>query len=180
MKVDKLHKTADYIIMVDFIKNLVCDYYSENIELISQKNRKREVVKCRQISMYLLVRNTTMPLSEIAKYFNKDHATVIHSRKMIENYLTWDKDICKEISDLQIVVTEKLKKFTKGDYEEKGFYFIDLDNCSSIQIDNEKSILMTGFTDEEKTDFVKLLGLNIKVMEHKNTHLYILQKNEKD
>lgn len=53
---------------------------------IGSSSRKREIVQDRQICHYLVKEKTKISLSEIGlKFGNKDHTTVIHSIKTINN-----------------------------------------------------------------------------------------------
>ena len=59
---------------------------------IRSNNRKQEVVRGRQIAMYQIRKNTTLSLQEIGNIFNKDHATVIHALKVVQDIIdTRDK-----------------------------------------------------------------------------------------
>lgn len=65
------------------------EYFGFSLEQLKRKNRKKEVVFARQISMYLHEKTTDYTLKYIGKiYGGKDHATVIHSRNIIIDYLT--------------------------------------------------------------------------------------------
>lgn len=69
----------------------VAQYAGIPVEKLMQKTRKREIVEARQIAMYLAKRNTKETLSEIG--FNigrKDHTTVIHACKTVENLIETD------------------------------------------------------------------------------------------
>ena len=59
---------------------------------ITQHTRKQEVVKGRQIAMWYLRNHTTLSLQEIGQTFNRDHATVLHACKVVQNIIdTKDK-----------------------------------------------------------------------------------------
>jgi len=74
-------------ISMDNITQQVCKAYDLSIPQLMEKTRKQNVAFPRQIAMYLA--NYLIPqlsLKEIAEYYNrKDHTTVIHAKKMIEN-----------------------------------------------------------------------------------------------
>lgn len=64
-------------------------YTGQSIRTIT---RKREVVEARQITMYVLKQRTNLSLAAIgAVCGNKDHSTVLHALKTVENLLITDK-----------------------------------------------------------------------------------------
>lgn len=56
-------------------------------EEIWSKSRKLNVVITRQLLMYMLTVNIKIPFEQIASIFGKNHATVIHARNTIENWI---------------------------------------------------------------------------------------------
>jgi hypothetical protein len=53
--------------------------------------RGGEFVKARQLFVYFVKDNTKLSLMSIGRLINKDHTTVIHSVRTVENYLATDK-----------------------------------------------------------------------------------------
>jgi chromosomal replication initiator protein len=80
-------------ISLDAITDQVCRTYQLSIEQIMDKSRKPNVAFPRQVAMYLA--NLLIPalsLKDIAQYFNrKDHTTVLHAKRMIENLFREDE-----------------------------------------------------------------------------------------
>jgi chromosomal replication initiation ATPase DnaA len=55
---------------------------------ISEKTRRREVVEARQIAMYAIKYRTRLSLAQIGAICGgKDHATVLHACKTVQNLL---------------------------------------------------------------------------------------------
>ncbi|MDD4308813.1 MAG: DnaA/Hda family protein, partial [Candidatus Cloacimonetes bacterium] len=81
-------------ISLDAITRQVCSSYELTPMQMMEKTRKQNVAFPRQVAMYLA--NYLIPqlsLKEIAEYFNrKDHTTVLHAKKMIENQFRNDAD----------------------------------------------------------------------------------------
>ena len=50
-------------------------------------SRKRNIVIPRQIAMYFIEKYLNVSLSVNGKYFNRDHATVIHALKCVNNII---------------------------------------------------------------------------------------------
>ncbi len=79
-------------ITLDNITRQVCLAYGITVAQIVDKTRKQSISFPRQVAMYLA--NLLIPqlsLKEIAEYFKrKDHTTVLHAKKMIENQFRED------------------------------------------------------------------------------------------
>lgn len=171
-------KCQDKLIL-DFVKQVVYTYYGVKDEDFDSKSRRGEILKARQASMYILAKNTNIPLVVIGRYFNKHHSTVIHVKKTFDNYLIWDKVLKKEITSLTDIIEIKVKTISNNLDLQRDFYYIDLNNFLSIKMDSEKAIIFKGF---KKDDILKINLKNIltylEPRIHENTRLYILEKNE--
>jgi len=88
-------------ITIDAIKKLVCKYYDVGLEDISSRSRKQNLVRPRQIAIYLSRRYTDAPLQTIGKSFNRYHATALHSINCIERGLKQDSSIQKQVGFFQ-------------------------------------------------------------------------------
>jgi chromosomal replication initiator protein len=74
------------------IKKLVSAELKISIEDMEGKSRKREIVQARQIAMHLANHYTTCSLKTVGSYFgNRDHSTVIHSCRTVEDIIATDK-----------------------------------------------------------------------------------------
>jgi chromosomal replication initiator protein len=91
---------------VDNIIKEICKFYSLSYEDITSKSRKREIVKARFIAIYLIRTETDYVLSQIGKLFNRDHSTILHSIKIINNTLTlkYDTDISDEMQEIKKII----------------------------------------------------------------------------
>jgi len=84
------------------IIEVVSGFYDIDEKLILSKNRRQEIVKARQISMYLLREILRLSLPSIGqKLGNKDHSTVIHAIGKIENGLKKDENLIEEIKKIK-------------------------------------------------------------------------------
>jgi chromosomal replication initiation ATPase DnaA len=72
------------------IARIICDETGIN-PFDRSSYQGREYVVSRQLFFYFMLRYTKKTLREIAKYFNKNHATVIHARTTINNLIETDK-----------------------------------------------------------------------------------------
>lgn len=89
-------------ISTEIIAEKVCEYYHIPAEAIQSKSRKREIVQARQIAMYLAKQLTDSSLSKIGTILgNKNHATVLHGCKTIQELIEVDKQIRDDVNALQ-------------------------------------------------------------------------------
>ena len=73
---------------------LVFNYFDVPTEMMKSKSRKREIIVARQFAMYFLRQEFyQLSLQGIADYFDKDHSTVVHSIKQINNLCEYDSEI---------------------------------------------------------------------------------------
>ena len=87
----------------DVVKT-VSDYYSLEESSVYEKTRRKEIVKARQIVMYLLREdfNVSYPLIG-QKLGGKDHTTVIHSYLKIKSDLKNDPQLLQELEQIRIM-----------------------------------------------------------------------------
>jgi hypothetical protein len=91
---DKTPHGKDFIQVV--LKE-VSDLYEIPVEQISEKTRKREVVFARQMAQTLSFRLTKCSLAIIGEEIGgKDHATVLHACKTIDNLADTDAKVSQE------------------------------------------------------------------------------------
>ena len=103
---DKFVKNTVREVSIDFIQKVICDYFDIPIEIMKSKTRKREIVQCRQLAMYFSKQMTKSSLAMIGKHCgNKDHATVLHACKTVNNLADTDKQFKGYISDIEKKLT---------------------------------------------------------------------------
>jgi len=100
--IDKLVKNTKREISIDFIQKIVCDYFGLPNDVLHTKTRKREIVQARQIAMYFSKSMTKSSLSTIGSLIGgKDHATVLHACKAVNNLIDTDKRFKSQIEDIE-------------------------------------------------------------------------------
>lgn len=88
-------------ITVEFIQKIVAEHYDIPVEKLKEKTRKRFVVRARQLSMYLAKQLSNKSLKHIGNAFGgRDHSTVIHACRSIEDLLESDTRFKNEVSDI--------------------------------------------------------------------------------
>lgn len=76
----------------------VADFYSISLQDLVKRSRKKEVVKPRQIAMYLLREETKLSFPEIGqKLGGRDHSTVIHACEKIREGVSIDEPLKQEL-----------------------------------------------------------------------------------
>ena len=89
-------------VSMEYIINIVCEYFKISPEQIGQNTRKRQVVQARQIAMYLAKKYSNASLASIGQQCGKkDHATVYHACKAIANQLETDKQFKVMFADIE-------------------------------------------------------------------------------
>ena len=168
---------------VDFIKQIVAEYYGSSSAIYDSKSQKREIIKVKYIAMWIVLQRVTgITLVEIGGAFGgRDHATVLHAKKVIGGYLSWDKELLEEVNEILSLVDHKLI-FIDGRIDlEKDFVSVDLNNCIAIKEGGGKSIVFAGYSVEEVNDVLANLGVTEKTpIIFNNTAMYLLQKKEKE
>ena len=84
-------------ITIEAIKKLVCKYYDVSIDDVMSRSRKQNLVRPRQMAIYLARNYTDAPLQSIGKSFNRYHATALHSIKCIERGIKQNSSIEKQV-----------------------------------------------------------------------------------
>jgi chromosomal replication initiator protein len=103
--VDKFVKNTKREISIEHIQKVVSKYFEMDVATLQSKTRKRHVVQARQLAMYFAKHMTKSSLASIGAQIGKrDHATVLHACKTVDNLTETDKQYKKYVDDL----TEKL------------------------------------------------------------------------
>jgi chromosomal replication initiator protein len=104
--VEKFVKNTKREVSIDYIQKVVSDYFEMDVATLQSKTRKRHIVQARQLAMFFAKKFTKASLASIGSQIGKrDHATVLHACKTVDNLAETDKQFRKYIEDLN-------KKFT--------------------------------------------------------------------
>ncbi len=92
-------------ISVKEVIKLVSDFYNINEDSVYDKTRKKEVVKPRQVIMYILREDFNVSFPSIGeKMGGRDHTTVIHSCEKVKEDLKSDPILVEEISQIRAMM----------------------------------------------------------------------------
>lgn len=100
--IDKLIKSTKREISIDYIQKVVCNYYNIGLEQLQSKTRKREIVQARQVAMFFSKSLTKSSLATIGSQIGgKDHATVLHACKTVNNLIETDKRFRLQVDEIE-------------------------------------------------------------------------------
>ena len=100
-----LLRANDRRVTIDEIQRRVADYYNLRLADLLSSRRARTVARPRQVAMYLSKMMTTRSLPEIGRSFGgRDHTTVMHGVKRIEELLMSDASLEEDILHLRRVL----------------------------------------------------------------------------
>ena len=84
----------------DVVRNVIVKYYDTSWNRITAPTRKAPIVEKRHMLHTLAYRYTGMSTNEIGQETGKDHATILHSMKVIRNLSETDKRIRTDYNNL--------------------------------------------------------------------------------
>ncbi len=104
--VDNYVKNTKREVSIDYIQKIVSDYFQMDVETLQSKTRKRHIVQARQLAMFFAKKFTKASLASIGSQIGKrDHATVLHACKTVNNLAATDKQFKKFVEDLNKKLT---------------------------------------------------------------------------
>ena len=103
---DILPEDKDYKISTQKIIKEVSKYFSIPINTLISSKRSQLIAHARQVAMFLCRELTSDSLPTIGKSFgNRDHTTVLYARTKINELISKDKDVYKQVHE----ITNKIK-----------------------------------------------------------------------
>ena len=91
----------------DTIIEKVCEYYNVSNKDIRGKSRKFIHTKPRFVAIYLIKDELGLKLTAISDMFGRNHTTIIHSLRMIQDSITqkYDTDISIDIKEIKKILS---------------------------------------------------------------------------
>ena len=90
------------IVTANQIIRCVADFYDLNEKILFEKTRKKEIVRPRQIAMYLLREDFSGSYPYIGQRFGgRDHTTAIHSFDKISKELKRNPQLIEEVKRIR-------------------------------------------------------------------------------
>lgn len=94
-------RSMDKKTTIDEIQKKVAEYFSISVKEMQSSRRARNVARPRQIAMYLAKQLTSRSLPEIGRKFDRDHTTVMHAVRKVEELIIEDTSLAESINALR-------------------------------------------------------------------------------
>lgn len=91
---------------IDEIQKKVAEYFNISVKELQSSRRARTVARPRQIAMYLAKHLTSRSLPEIGRKFDRDHTTVMHAVRKVEELMFEDHVLAENIDTLRRVLEQ--------------------------------------------------------------------------
>jgi chromosomal replication initiator protein len=95
------HSSEESSIAPEDIKNLVCQYFKIDPQILESKSRKEVYAYPRAFYVYLCRHHTGMTVEEIGKTLNRSHSTVLYATAVIEHRMKVDKKVRNQVEFLR-------------------------------------------------------------------------------
>lgn len=96
---------------IEIFQKVIADFYSLSVNDLKSKKRKQNIVRARQLSMFICREMTDYSTTEIGEAFGgRDHTTVMHSIEKIQGLLITDPLIDSTIETLKRQIKEQSAK----------------------------------------------------------------------
>ncbi len=94
-------RSIDRKTTIDEIQKKVAEYFNISVKELQSSRRARTVARPRQIAMYLAKQLTSRSLPEIGRKFDRDHTTVMHAVRKVEELIVEDASLAENVNDLR-------------------------------------------------------------------------------
>ena len=91
----------------EYIIAKVADFYDITPEEVIGKGKTKNVANARQMSIFLTRKLTGLTLEQIGEVMNRDHSTVLHSIRKVEESLQNDPKLVDTVHDITANITNK-------------------------------------------------------------------------
>ena len=91
------------VITIEEIQRMTAEHFKVRLPDLKSKTRTKPLVTARQLAMYLVKKYLDKSLVDIGRAFGgKDHTTVINALRKIDDQLTKDSEIKKDLEELEM------------------------------------------------------------------------------
>ena len=105
---DSLKGSNENLPTPEGILSYVSRYYQLEESVVKGQQRVRAAVEARQIAMYLIRTMTNLSQDNIGQLFdNRDHSTVIHSIRQVEQKMKKDPSFAEMVKELKTNITSR-------------------------------------------------------------------------
>ena len=103
--VHKFIKFVEKVITPEKIQSTVSGYFSIDLKDMNSKSRKQEIVKARQITMFLCKKHTQYSFAHIGNIVGKrDHATVLYACRTVQGLIDIDKSFRSTMNEIEVLL----------------------------------------------------------------------------
>ena len=89
---------------IDEIQKKVAEYFNISVKEMQSSRRARTVARPGQIAMYLAKQLTSRSLPEIGRKFDRDHTTVMHAVRKVEELIIEDVSLAENVEALRRIL----------------------------------------------------------------------------
>lgn len=89
---------------IDEIQKKVAEHFNISVKEMQSSRRARTVARPRQIAMYLAKQLTSRSLPEIGRKFDRDHTTVMHAVRKVEELILEDASLAENVDALRRIL----------------------------------------------------------------------------
>lgn len=89
---------------IDEIQKKVAEHFNISVKEMQSSRRARTVARPRQIAMYLAKQLTSRSLPEIGRKFDRDHTTVMHAVRKVEELILEDTSLAENVDALRRIL----------------------------------------------------------------------------
>ncbi len=94
-------RSIDRKTTIDEIQKKVSEHFNISVKELQSSRRARTVARPRQIAMYLAKQLTSRSLPEIGRKFDRDHTTVMHAVRKVEELIVEDQALAESVEILR-------------------------------------------------------------------------------
>ena len=94
-------RSIDKKTTIDEIQKKVAEHFNISVKELQSSRRARTVARPRQVAMYLAKQLTSRSLPEIGRKFDRDHTTVMHAVRKVEELIIEDQSLAENIEILR-------------------------------------------------------------------------------
>ncbi len=99
---DMFKDKSDILPSSDIIIREVCKFYNIDERSLRGQSRVKDTAVARQVAMFLIRSQTNLSLNDIGREFdNRDHTTVLHAIKRVEERMKSDADLTEIVKDIK-------------------------------------------------------------------------------
>lgn len=163
---------------IETVMKVVAKFKDLSEDFYAVKSRKREIVLARQMACFLLRDvDPTITYNLIAHFTGQNHATVIHAVETFANLVASDKDIQKQYETLKEMFNTRYMASDLENGRKINVYTVNINNCITIKINEQKSIVLSGYTQDQAEMIGAICSENetpVKPVKHTNTGIVLI------